>query len=134
MRNYGEACQGYDRVVSEDPSLTVYCPDKYITQRISDEAVDVSLAESKLIPDWFVASKMLEKLYTALFTDENTFYFNKILLMLHFVMMKWVFLMKVLIILILIIILMRMILMLLFLSDFWLGILDLKNAKYLKKR
>ena len=77
MRNYGEACQGYDRVVSEDPSLTVYCPDKYITQRISDEAVDVSLAESKLIPHWFIASKMLEKLYTALFTDENTFYFNK---------------------------------------------------------
>ena len=44
MRNYVETCQGYDRVVSEDLSLIVYCSDKYITQRISDEAVDVSLA------------------------------------------------------------------------------------------
>ena len=44
MRNYGETCQGYDRVVPEDLSLIVYCSDKYITQRISDEAVDVSLA------------------------------------------------------------------------------------------
>ena len=77
MRNYAETCQGYDRVVSEDPSLTVYCPDKYITQRISDEAVDISLAESKFILDWFVASKMLEKLYNASFADENTLYFNE---------------------------------------------------------
>ena len=77
MRNYGKTCQGYDRVVSEDLSLIVYCSDKYVTQRISDEAVDVSLAELKLIPDWFVTSKMLEKLYTALFTDENTLYFNE---------------------------------------------------------
>ena len=29
-----------DTVVSEDPSLIVYCPDKYKTQRMCDEAVD----------------------------------------------------------------------------------------------
>ena len=28
-----------DTVVSEDPSLIVYCPDKYKTQRICDEAI-----------------------------------------------------------------------------------------------
>ena len=40
-----------DRVVSEDLPLIVYCPDKYITQRMCDEAVDDSLAALKLIPD-----------------------------------------------------------------------------------
>ena len=33
-----------DRVVSEDPFLIVYCPDKYITQKLCDQAVDDSLA------------------------------------------------------------------------------------------
>ena len=31
----------------------------------------------KLIPDWFVASKMIKKLYTTLYADENVFYFNE---------------------------------------------------------
>ena len=31
----------------------------------------------KLIPDWFVASKMIKKLYTTLYADENAFYFNE---------------------------------------------------------
>ena len=30
----------FDSVVSEDPSLVVYCPDKYKTQRMCDEVVD----------------------------------------------------------------------------------------------
>ena len=51
-----------DRVVSEDPSLIVYCPDKYITQRMCDGAAGDSLAALKLIPDWFVISKMIKKL------------------------------------------------------------------------
>ena len=31
-----------------------------------DEAVNYSLAALKLIPDWFVTSKMIKKVYTAL--------------------------------------------------------------------
>ena len=31
----------------------------------------------KLIPDWFVASKMIKKLYTTLYADESVFYFNE---------------------------------------------------------
>ena len=65
-----------DRVVSEDPSLIVYCPNKYITQRMCDEAVDESLEPLKLIPDWFVTSKMIKRLYTTLCVDENILYFN----------------------------------------------------------
>ena len=31
-----------------------------------NEAVNVSLAALKLVPDWFVKSKMIKKLFTAL--------------------------------------------------------------------
>ena len=66
-----------DRVVSEDPFLIVSCTDKYNNQRMCDEAVDDSLAALKLIPDWFVISKMIKKRFTALYADENTLYFNE---------------------------------------------------------
>ena len=45
--------------------LIVYSPDKHITQKMCDEAVDDSLATVKLIPDWFVTST-IKKLFTAL--------------------------------------------------------------------
>ena len=51
-----------DKVVSENTFLIVYCPDKYKTQRMCDEAVDDCLAALKLIPDWFLTSKMIKKL------------------------------------------------------------------------
>ena len=35
--------QMFDRVVSEDPFLIVYCSDKYKTQRMCDKAADDSL-------------------------------------------------------------------------------------------
>ena len=41
-----------------------------------DEAVDDSLAALKLFLSWFVTSKMIKKLYTALCADEKIFYFN----------------------------------------------------------
>ena len=31
----------------------------------------------KLIPDWFVTSKMIKKLFTALYEDRNILYFNE---------------------------------------------------------
>ena len=62
--------------VVSDPFLIVYCNDKYKTQKICDKAVDDSLAALKLIPDWFVTSKMIKELYTALYADENVLYFN----------------------------------------------------------
>ena len=39
------------------------------------EAVNGSLAALKLILDWFVKSKMIKKLYTALYADENILYY-----------------------------------------------------------
>ena len=41
-----------------------------------DKAVDDRLAALKFVPDWFVASKMIKKLITALHADE-IFYFNE---------------------------------------------------------
>ena len=66
-----------DTVFSEDPFFTVYCPDKYKTQRMCDETVDDSLAALKLIPDWFVTSKMIKKLFNVLYANENILYFNE---------------------------------------------------------
>ena len=40
-----------DRVVSKDPFLIVYCPNRYITQRMCEEAVDVSPAALTFNPD-----------------------------------------------------------------------------------
>ena len=42
-----------------------------------DEAVDDSLPVLKLIPNWFVTGKMIKKLFSALYTNENIFYFKE---------------------------------------------------------
>ena len=55
----------------------VYCLYKYITQKMCDETVNDSLVALKLIPDWFVTSKMINKLFTALHADESILYFNE---------------------------------------------------------
>ena len=81
-----------DLVVSLYPSLIVYCPDKYIAQRMCHEAVDNSLASLELISDCFVTSKMIKKNYTVLFSDDGLLFLINILAMLHFVVRKWVFL------------------------------------------
>ena len=51
--------------------LKVCCPDKYITQKKCDEAVDDSPAALKLIPDWFVRRKMIIKLYKGNWTRSH---------------------------------------------------------------
>ena len=42
-----------------------------------DKAVDDSLAALEFVPDWFITSKMIKKLFTALYADENKLYFNE---------------------------------------------------------
>ena len=64
-----------DKVFSQDPFLIVYYPDRYKTQRMCDEAVNDSLATLKLISDWFVISKMIKNLFTALYANDNILYF-----------------------------------------------------------
>ena len=79
----------YHVVVSSYPFLKVYCLDKYKTQKMCDEAVDDCLAALKFIPDWFVTSKNFLLLCTQMMVYS---FLMKILVMIHFVIMKWVFL------------------------------------------
>ena len=52
-----------------------------------DKAVDESLATLKLIPDWFVTSKMIKQLLTVLYST-----LMMILVVSYFPVMKWIFL------------------------------------------
>ena len=95
-----------------------------------DKAVDHSLAALKFIFDWIVTSKMIKVLFTALYVDEKILYFiddsgdvifSDDEIGIHNVDVNDINLNK-----------MKMILILLFLSDFCLGISNLKSAKHLK--
>ena len=57
--------------------LTVYCRDEYITQKMCDEAIDDSMITMKLIPEWFVSSKITQNLFTAFYTDKSILYFDE---------------------------------------------------------
>ena len=46
-----------------------YCLDKYKTQEISEKIVD--LLALKCVPDWCFTSKMIEKLYYAVFCNDD---------------------------------------------------------------
>ena len=56
------------------------------------EAVDDCLGTLKFIPYWFVTSKMREKFYNALLTNDDIPFLTKILIKLVFLLIKWVFL------------------------------------------
>ena len=42
-----------------------------------NKVVDDCLVALKFVPDWVVADKMIKKLSTALYTNENILYFNE---------------------------------------------------------
>ena len=123
-----------DRVVSEDPFLIIYWPGEYETQRMCDEAVDDSLAPLKRIFNWFVTTKMIKKLFSALQADENVLYFSEDSGYIVFNCNGTGILNIELNNINIANNLMKMILMLLFLSDIWLGKLNLKNTKRRPKR
>ena len=83
-----------------------------------DEAVDDSLAALKIILTWFVTSKIIKKLYTALYADYGLLYFDEDSGDVKFGYNEMGIVSVNLDTLILIIILMKIILILLFLSDF----------------
>ena len=56
-------------------SLTVSSPDKYITQKMCDEAVDGSLASLKFIIDWFLIRKMINELFTSFYANDGLLLF-----------------------------------------------------------
>ena len=111
--------QSCDIIVSLYPILVVYFPDKYVTQRIC-----VIKLLMFLYQHWnlFLPGLLL---FFHEHSIDNTLCCNG--------MYIFSVNLKILIKLIVIIILIKMILILLFLSDFWFCIVNLKNAKHLKK-
>ena len=83
-----------------------------------------------------ITKKMLKKIDNALHANDYKHFYNEDFDKVIFIGNQDIFLQQVLIklILIMIIILMKMIWILLFISDFWLDALNLKNAKHLRKR
>lgn len=65
-----------DRVVSEESFMIIYCPYRYKTQNMCDEAVEDCLAALKCIPDGFVTSKMFEKFHDVLLTSNDISFFD----------------------------------------------------------
>ena len=58
-------------------SLTVSSPDKDITQKMCDEAVDGSLASLKFIIDWFLIRKMINELFTSFYANDGLLLFDE---------------------------------------------------------
>ena len=114
-----------DSVISEDPFQQVYCPDRYKTEKICDEAINDCLAALKFILHWFVTSKVIKKLFTALYADNNILSFNEYSgdVIISYNEMGILGLLTLMIL-----IMMKITLELLFMSDFWLGIANLNNG------
>ena len=64
-----------------------------------DKAVDYSLGALKLVRDWFVTSKIIKKLFTALYTDLNILYYNDDYLEILITSLLIIILMKIILIL-----------------------------------
>ena len=92
-----------------------------------DEAVNYSLASLKFVPDLVVTNKIIKKLYTALYADEFLLFFDEYSGDVTFCFDEMGILRVNLnnISLVLIIVVVKMILILFFLSDLWLGIVNL---------
>ena len=64
-------------IISEDPFSIKIALDQYETQKMCDKTVDDCLAALKFVPDWFVTSKMIKRLFTTSYADENILFFNE---------------------------------------------------------
>ena len=58
-------------ITYDDPFSSRYVPDQYRTKQMYDKAVHDSLVALKFVPNWFVTSKMIKLLFTALYADKN---------------------------------------------------------------
>ena len=81
-----------DKAVFQDPFMVKNCHDKYKTQEMCHKAVDDFLLALKFVPHWFVTNKIIKN-FILLYSQMMIYSFvMKILVMLHFQVMRWVFL------------------------------------------
>ena len=88
-----------------------------------DVAVDNSPAALKFISDWIVTSKMIKKLFTDLYADDNVIYSNENSGDIIFSGNETG----------IIVFMMKMALKLLFMPKYWLGIVNLEKIKHVTK-
>ena len=58
-------------------TISEYCLYKYKTQEVFDKAAYNFLPTLKFVSYWFVKSKIIKKLYRALFTDDDILFFDE---------------------------------------------------------
>ena len=78
-------------VIFEDPFILTYCPGRYKTQKMCDEAVDDCLAVLKFVHDWFVKVKFLKSFMVLCSLMMICLFMKSILVKSHFLLIKWVF-------------------------------------------
>ena len=61
-----------DKLVSKDPFVLKHCHDKYKTEEMCDKAIDLCIPALKFVPAWFVTSKTIENLESAVFCNDYT--------------------------------------------------------------
>ena len=99
-----------------------------------DKTVDACLRALKLVPDWFVSNKMLEKLDDVVFSNDDIVFVNENSDNVKFLVMIWPLTLYTLIILLLMmIILMMMFLKLLSVLYFWFSAIYTNNARHNQK-
>ena len=67
-----------NKIIFDGPFKLKYCHDRHKTQEMCDKVVDNFLPALKFATNWFVTSKMIKKLLTSLYADNNILYFNEI--------------------------------------------------------
>ena len=65
------------KIVSDDSFELKHCYDRYKTHVMCNKAVDDFPPALKFVPDWFVTNKMIKKLLTALYANDNILNFNE---------------------------------------------------------
>ena len=111
-----------------------YCLDRHKTQEICNKAVDVCLSVLKFVPDWVVTNKMIEKLDDVLFSNDDIVFVNEdsdnVIIFSDELGLNTIYVNDdnldddILV---------KMILKLLFMLDLWLGVINMKNARHVKK-
>ena len=81
-----------DKIISDDPFSLRYVPDQYKTQQMCDEAVDDFLPILNFVLNLFVGSRVIKKVFTALYADENILYVDEGFGKFYLIVRKWVFL------------------------------------------
>ena len=98
-----------DKVVSKELFMLKYCLDRHKTQEMCDKAVGACLPALRLVPDWFIRNKMLEKHDNVAFTNDDIDFDDIVIVN------------GIGLVILMMIILMKMILLIFFLLDLLLG-------------